>query len=110
MQNLRYLLEEDAVRREIDLYKWLESEKKGYDIGYNLASESWLNLFGENWVKQHPRQVKNNETENEPRKVTRDAEETSQGRYNPNPTATQTTRQDRTDTFEEQKRNRNKAA
>ncbi len=30
------------IRREIDLHKWYESEKAGYDIGRDRASIDWL--------------------------------------------------------------------
>ncbi len=31
-----------AVRREIERHKWIESEKAGYDIGWDRASLDWM--------------------------------------------------------------------
>ena len=46
------LLKNEDVRKEIDRYKWIESEKAGYDIGFEKASRDWLNRYGETWGKQ----------------------------------------------------------
>ncbi|MBF0569888.1 MAG: hypothetical protein HQL18_03845 [Candidatus Omnitrophica bacterium] len=37
------LLNDSKVKAEIDRYKWIESEKAGYDIGFERAAKEWLN-------------------------------------------------------------------
>lgn len=36
------LINDPAVRQEIDRYKWVESEKLGFDIGFDRAADEWL--------------------------------------------------------------------
>ncbi|MBN1268540.1 MAG: hypothetical protein JXB04_03055 [Kiritimatiellae bacterium] len=36
----------EKVRRAIETHKWLESEKLGYDIGWNRAAVDWFVRFG----------------------------------------------------------------
>jgi hypothetical protein len=38
-------------REEILKHKWLESEKKGYDIGYSTALIDWIIRHRNNWRK-----------------------------------------------------------
>lgn len=40
-----------AVLHEIMEYKWIESEKVGYDIGENRAADEWINQYYENWME-----------------------------------------------------------
>jgi hypothetical protein len=49
----REFLEE---REEVLKHKWLESEKKGYDIGYSAALIDWIIKHRTKWRKR-----KNNE-------------------------------------------------
>jgi len=42
----REFLEE---REEVLKHKWLESEKKGYDIGYSTALIDWILRHRTNW-------------------------------------------------------------
>jgi hypothetical protein len=42
----REFLEE---REEVLKHKWLESEKKGYDIGYSAALIDWILRHRTNW-------------------------------------------------------------
>jgi hypothetical protein len=37
----------------IEEYKWLESEKAGYDIGENEASKRWIKSYYREWFLQH---------------------------------------------------------
>lgn len=41
------------VLDEINDYKWLESEKKGYDIGDKRAATEWINKFYPEWFRIH---------------------------------------------------------
>ena len=42
--------------KAIEIYKWIESERRGYDLG-NEASKEWIELyakkFREDWDKNH---------------------------------------------------------
>ena len=38
-------------REEVLRYKWLESEKKGYDIGYSAALIEWILRHRSSWRK-----------------------------------------------------------
>lgn len=38
-------------RNEILKHKWLESEKKGYDIGFENALFDWILNYRKNWRK-----------------------------------------------------------
>lgn len=49
------LLGDPRVRKEIERYKWVESEKAGYDIGMARANRVWLALYAEAWKKMNPR-------------------------------------------------------
>lgn len=37
----------------IEEYKWLESEKVGYDIGENEATKRWISLHYNDWFRKH---------------------------------------------------------
>lgn len=47
----------DAQIKEIEVYKWIESEKCGYDLG-DEAVKNWIKKhaksFREEWHKTHP--------------------------------------------------------
>ena len=47
------LLSDKRVIAEIERHLWLESEKAGYDIGYERAKEEWLRNFSGAWMKQN---------------------------------------------------------
>ena len=53
MTNIK-LLKNPAVVKEIERYKWIESEKAGCDIGMEKATEEWLALHKAAWLKVHP--------------------------------------------------------
>ena len=40
-----------AEQIEISKHKWLESEKAGYDIGFESAQESWDKNHAQDWRK-----------------------------------------------------------
>ena len=40
-----------AEQIEISKHKWLESEKAGYDIGIELAQQSWNRYHAKDWRK-----------------------------------------------------------
>lgn len=50
-QSLLYR-EFQAEHEEILRHKWYESEKKGHDIGFELAQVDWRIKYGSRWRKE----------------------------------------------------------
>ncbi len=48
------LLKDPLAREEIGRYQWIESEKAGFDIGWERASEEWVSRYAIAWCKAHP--------------------------------------------------------
>jgi hypothetical protein len=48
-----------AEREEILRHKWLESEKAGYDIGFERALLDWIVKHRSAWRERRQRQLKN---------------------------------------------------
>ncbi|MCX6923103.1 MAG: hypothetical protein NT154_07830 [Verrucomicrobia bacterium] len=44
--------EAQAEREEVMKHKWYESEKKGYDIGFELAQVDWRIKYGSQWHRE----------------------------------------------------------
>ena len=48
----------DAQVNEIQKYKWIESQRRQHDIGFNRAAEEWIGQYGEHfhdcWLKHKP--------------------------------------------------------
>ena len=51
--NLEKLLSDKRVVAEIERHLWIESERMGYDIGYEKAKEDWLKRFSQAWMEYH---------------------------------------------------------
>lgn len=47
----KYYQEFLAERDEILKHKWIESEKAGYDIGFEKALIQWVSKYRTNWKK-----------------------------------------------------------
>lgn len=47
------LLQDPRVVEEIQRHLWLESEKAGYDVGFQAASEDWFKKFAKAWMDYH---------------------------------------------------------
>lgn len=47
------LLKDSRVIEEIKRHLWLESEKAGYDIGFDKAADDWITRFSAGWVKHY---------------------------------------------------------
>lgn len=47
------LLKKREVIEEINRHQWIESEKAGHDIGFDQASEDWLQRFSQAWMDYH---------------------------------------------------------
>ncbi len=52
-ENRKELLNNQDVVDEINRHRWLESEKAGQDIGFEVASEDWLKRFSTAWMQYH---------------------------------------------------------
>jgi len=50
---LRDLLKDKRVMEEINKHLWIESQKAGYSIGLERATDEWLKLYSEGWMKYH---------------------------------------------------------
>ena len=48
-----HLLKDKRVIEEIHRHLWIESEKAGYDIGFEKAAEDWLVRFSKAWMTYH---------------------------------------------------------
>jgi len=49
----RKLLRNNNVVSEIERYRWIESEKCGYDIGFRYAADHWIVFYALTWLKYH---------------------------------------------------------
>jgi len=47
------LLKDRRVVDEIRRHLWIESEKAGYDIGFDEATQDWLENFSKAWMSYH---------------------------------------------------------
>lgn len=47
----KYYQEFLAERNEILKHKWIESQKAGYDIGFEKALIEWVSKYRTNWKK-----------------------------------------------------------
>ncbi len=48
---LRELLKDKRVVEEINKHLWIESQKAGYSIGIERATDEWLRLYAGGWLK-----------------------------------------------------------
>ena len=48
---LRELLKDKRVIEEINKHLWIESQKAGHSIGIERATDEWLRLYAEGWLK-----------------------------------------------------------
>ncbi len=63
IKELKWLLKDKRVQEEIHKHLWIESQKAGYDIGIACATDEWLRLYSEGWMKHHmPEQLKKKKT------------------------------------------------
>ncbi len=51
--NTEKLLKDERVIAEINKHKWFESEKAGYDIGFERAARDWLNRYADSWMRKN---------------------------------------------------------
>ena len=50
---LKEVVKDKRVIEEINKHLWIESQKAGYNIGIERATDEWLKLYAEGWVKYH---------------------------------------------------------
>lgn len=53
ISDLRELLKDKRVIQEINKHLWIESQKAGYSIGFERATDEWLRLYAAEWMKYH---------------------------------------------------------
>jgi len=53
INDLKWLLKDKRVQEEIHKHLWIESQKAGYSIGLARATDEWLRLYSEGWIKYH---------------------------------------------------------
>jgi hypothetical protein len=53
INEVRELLKDKRVIEEIHKHLWIESQKSGYSIGLERATDEWLKLYAEGWMKYH---------------------------------------------------------
>jgi hypothetical protein len=58
LKNSSLYREFQAEKEEILRHKWLESEKAGYDIGYERALTDWIVKHRAKWRKWRAQQLK----------------------------------------------------
>ena len=51
--DLREILRDKRVVEEINKHLWIESQKVGYSIGIERATDEWLRYHAEGWMKYH---------------------------------------------------------
>jgi hypothetical protein len=59
ISDLRGLLKDKRVIEEINKHLWIESQKAGYSIGIERATDEWLRLYAEGWLKYNKPQEYN---------------------------------------------------
>ena len=50
---VRELLKDKRVIEEIHKHLWIESQKAGYSIGLERATDEWIKLYSSGWMKYH---------------------------------------------------------
>ena len=53
ISDLKDLLKDKRVIEEINRHLWIESQKAGYSIGIERATDEWLRLYAEGWMRYH---------------------------------------------------------
>lgn len=51
LTDLRELLSDKRVIEEIHKHLWIESQKVGYSIGIERATDEWLKMYADGWMK-----------------------------------------------------------
>ena len=51
LNELRELLKDKRVIEAINRHLWIESQKVGYSIGIERATDEWIRLYANGWMK-----------------------------------------------------------
>jgi hypothetical protein len=51
IKGLRSLLKDKQVVDEVNKHLWIESQKAGYSIGIERATDEWLKFYADGWLK-----------------------------------------------------------
>jgi hypothetical protein len=71
ISDVRSLLKDRRVIEEINRHLWIESQKAGYSIGIERATDEWLRLYAAGWMKYHmPARYKSMKSEKAAKKTT----------------------------------------
>ena len=63
INHVKELLKDKRVTEEIHKHLWIESQKVGYNIGIERATDEWLRLYAEGWMRYHmPEKLDNGKT------------------------------------------------
>ncbi len=60
------LLKDKRVVEEINRHLWIESERAGYDVGFENAAADWLENFSKSWMKYYMPEKKTVSTAKKP--------------------------------------------
>lgn len=63
------LLKDRRVVDEINRHLWIESEKAGFDVGFENASRDWIERFSKAWVDYHKTEKKKKTVSSQKSKV-----------------------------------------
>ena len=53
INDVKELLKDKRVIDEINKHLWIESQKAGYNIGVERATDEWLRLYADGWMRFH---------------------------------------------------------
>ena len=53
INDVKELLKDKRVIEEIHKHLWIESQKAGVSIGIERATDEWLRLYADGWMKYH---------------------------------------------------------
>lgn len=53
ISEIKELLKNKQVLEEINKHLWIESQKAGYSIGIEKATDEWLRLYAAGWIKHN---------------------------------------------------------
>lgn len=53
MKNKYNYFKDPRALAEIRKHKWIESQKKGAEVGFATAAVDWIKSYGEDWEKMH---------------------------------------------------------
>jgi len=59
IRDIKELLKDKRVIEAINKHLWIESQKAGYSIGIERATDEWVRLYAAGWMRYHlPEQYK----------------------------------------------------